>query len=91
MDAPLCRTCGKRHWERLCVTPTVTEPVTKPVTVTAPVTPLADQVEIEALRAEVKMLRQRLTELTKPPMTALERQRRHRAKGKVDVKSRGSI
>jgi hypothetical protein len=36
MDAPKCRTCGERHWSRLCVTPTVTSPVTQPVTKPCP-------------------------------------------------------
>ena len=30
MEAPRCRSCGEKHWSRLCVTPAVT--VTKPVT-----------------------------------------------------------
>jgi hypothetical protein len=50
MDAPVCRTCGQKHWSRLCegfgadkpVTKAVTEPVTKPVTVTNPVTEVID-------------------------------------------------
>lgn len=40
MEAPKCRTCGERHWSRICddVTIPVTRPVTKPVTSSPPVT-----------------------------------------------------
>lgn len=76
MKPPICRTCGKSHWSRLCngdVTDDVTEPVTKPpVTppVTRPVTPklvapsqlLVLEVENEALRSEVARLKQALSE-----------------------------
>lgn len=47
MDPPVCRTCGNKHWSRLCdgVTKRVTSgpAVTKPVTPVPPLTP--DQVE----------------------------------------------
>jgi hypothetical protein len=54
MDAPVCRTCGKKHWSRVC--DDVTKPVTKNVTPrdTVSVTP---QKEIEALRAELDYVR----------------------------------
>jgi len=67
MDAPTCRTCGKKHWSRVCdgdddVTKRVT-PVTKNVTprdiVTATVTPIkqADlEIENRTLRIEVERL-----------------------------------
>jgi regulator of replication initiation timing len=86
MDAPVCRTCGQKHWTRLCpgddVTPDVTKPVTKLVTVTKHVTQtIVDLVaENEALRAEVAMLKRKLAEANKVPMTSAERVRKHRAK-----------
>jgi hypothetical protein len=76
MEPPLCRTCGKNHWSRLCeaVTPAVTSPVTPRVTQT-----IADLVaENGALRAEVKMLKAELAKAHKPPMTGAERVRKHR-------------
>lgn len=38
MEAPKCRTCGERHWSRICDEPR-NAPVTKGVTVTPNVTP----------------------------------------------------
>lgn len=99
MEPPLCRTCGKKHWSRVCEeTSTVT--VTKPVsaTVTPNVTPKLSAIETprmvapsklaaletenEALRAEVAMLKGRLADVNKLPMTGAERVRRHREKQK---------
>jgi hypothetical protein len=98
MDAPLCRTCGQRHWSRLCA-------VTKPVTGAVPVTPAVTEAkptwtsvraavdEIETLRArvracdtEVVMLKRELAEARggkSKPLTSRERVARHRAKAKA--------
>jgi hypothetical protein len=98
MHAPKCRTCGQRHWSRLCqdvtedvtsVTETVTS-VAKPVTVTPAVTPrlvapsklAALQTENDALRAEVAMLKRKLAEVNRLPTTSAERMRRMREKHK---------
>jgi hypothetical protein len=83
MDAPVCRTCGQKHWSRVCdVTPAVTKPVTPPVTVTKPVTQTINDLIIEnaALSAEVAMLKRKLA--SRVAMTSAERVRKHRAKGK---------
>src|SRR5882672_3430250 len=61
MDAPKCRTCGERHWSRLCE-PVVTQPVTKPVTpsvtVTKPVTAVAVPCpQCAQYEAEIKRLK----------------------------------
>jgi hypothetical protein len=100
MDAPVCRTCGKKHWSRLCagevtdpVTQTVTGQVTKPVTVTPPVTRdvprsvapsklAALEVENEALRAEVVMLKRKLADVNKVPTTSTERMKKLRERRK---------
>ena len=97
MDPPVCRTCGKKHWNRLCsdvtepvtVTKPVTEPVTKPVTpkLIAPSELRAAHAQIAALRAEIAMLEQKLASQTKLPMSAAERQRRRRAGGQELKKS----
>ena len=66
MDAPVCRTCGKKHWSRLCagsVTDPVTQAVTpEPVTSQGPGNATPRIMEIEALRAEVVMLKRQLAD-----------------------------
>jgi hypothetical protein len=83
MDAPLCRTCGTKHWDRICpgtgntfAPPEPRALVTKPVTVTPVVTCAC----CERLRVEIAMLKRELALKTKPPMTTAERVRKHRAK-----------
>lgn len=90
MEPPLCRTCNKRHWSRLCyeprndVTKIATPPVAKPVTSGSHVAPSVTrdyEAEIEALQAEVAMLKRALAEASggKPkPMTAAERMKKSR-------------
>lgn len=67
MEAPVCRTCGKRHWIRVCdgdVTPVTkprNAPITNPVTVTQNVTPPVTQIvtrclECERLEQEIERL-----------------------------------
>ncbi len=57
MEAPKCRSCGERHWERLC--PKVfPRPETK--TVTKRVTPFTSCPECAKLRAEVDRLKRAL-------------------------------
>jgi hypothetical protein len=93
MDAPVCRTCGKKHWSRICqgddvtspVTPPSPKPVTKPVTSDVPrsVAPsklAALEVENEALRAEVAMLKAELAKARPVTTTSAERMRKLRAK-----------
>jgi hypothetical protein len=98
MDAPVCRTCGKKHWSRVCsggddVTPPSPKPVTPRVTVTETVTPrlvapsrlAALEVENEALRAEIVMLKRKLAEAHgggKAAMTGAERVRKLRERRK---------
>ena len=91
MEAPKCRTCGERHWSRLCF------PVTKSVTVTPSVTPpvttivtprQADlETENKRLRAEVERLLEEVRRLKQEIaqgrlLTAAERQRNSRARRK---------
>ena len=59
MEAPVCRTCGHRHWSRVCQGKPVALPVAlqKPRNVTAPrdeVTALT--VDLAAMKAEVARL-----------------------------------
>ena len=61
MEAPRCRTCGQKHWQRICpvtpdvtrVTPPVTEPVTPSVTVTKPVTPVTKTIAVVCAQCQV--------------------------------------
>ena len=82
MDAPKCRTCGERHWSRVCAEPmgginrepSPLWPVTKPVTsVTKSVTkppevtkPVTRCSNCEALETEVAHLKRQLAE--RPPL-----------------------
>jgi hypothetical protein len=83
MEAPICRTCGQRHWSRLCYEPR-NEPVTPRVTVTADVTLVRDlEREIVALHKEVAMLKRQLASANAEPkvvMSAAERMKKMRAK-----------
>jgi hypothetical protein len=92
MDAPVCRTCGTRHWSRLC-----NDVATKPVARNEDVAlqsvnekPVSNflmsdlERENELLRLEVARLRAELSatpQTVKPvPMTATERSRKLRAR-----------
>lgn len=90
MDAPLCKICGNRHWERMCpVTKAVTAPVTKAVTKAVDVTPAVTCPECAKLRREVVRLTALLVEAAdlkprKPlAMTGAERVKKLRAKRKA--------
>lgn len=79
MEAPKCRTCGERHWSRVCsVTKNVTL-VTKNVTKTDPEDVGALHAEIARLRAELASLRRVLEiQKVKTAMTGAERMRKLR-------------
>lgn len=95
MDAPTCRICGEKHWSRVCdgddaVTKRVTpsRPVTVPVTPDDPAWKPSAQAQIDALVAEVAMLKRELAEARggKPrPLTAAERMKKMR-----EAKRRGA-
>jgi hypothetical protein len=103
MDPPVCRTCGKKHWSRVCTeTLPVTRqedealPVAQPVTLPGPrnATPKlvapsqlnAALAEVEALRAEVVVLKKGLAtsgfcpECERRRQQTAERVRRSRTK-----------
>ena len=98
MDAPKCRTCGERHWDRVCPTPPA---VAKSRNVTAPVRSVVRNVTanprsdlIGDLEAEIKMLKRKLAEshaeleemrasMAKLKDANAERVRQHRAKQKA--------
>jgi hypothetical protein len=93
MEAPICKICGERHWSRLCYAPR-NAPVTKAVTAPERATPklvapsqlAAALTENEALRAEVVMLKQKLSEANggaRAAASASERMKKMRAKKKA--------
>jgi hypothetical protein len=97
MDAPICRSCGKKHWSRLCddvtshVTPNVTKGVTGYVTsvmpVTRPVTPDDPWIECERLQQQVVLLTTEIAMLKqrlaeKVPTTSAQRMRAMRERRK---------
>ena len=76
MEPPVCKLCGQRHWSRLCVTRTVTEPVTRNVTACP---------NCKLLEAEITWLKRQLSEAhgAKPlAMTGAQRVAKLRAKRK---------
>jgi hypothetical protein len=60
MEAPKCRTCGERHWARVCPK---FQKAAKPVTPAV----IEMQATIESLRAEVKQLKRELARRGRRP------------------------
>jgi hypothetical protein len=92
MDAPICRSCGKKHWSRLCnadvakpatvdvaATPVVAMKVYEGLTVT-PEDVAAIVREVALLSAEVATLKRELA--GKVAMTSTERSRKLRERRK---------
>ena len=81
MEPPLCRTCERRHWSRLCYEPR-NEPVTPRVTpVTKTLAVACSQCQL--YEAEIKRLKRALASAHAEPkvvMSAAERMKKMRAK-----------
>jgi hypothetical protein len=77
MDPPKCRTCGERHWGRVCEVGGVmrADPVTKPVT---PVTKAVTCAQCERYKLEIAALKAQL----RPAVPAKERMRQMRERKK---------
>jgi hypothetical protein len=97
MDAPVCRTCGKKHWSRLCdgEGAVTKRPVALPEPRSVTVKPersvtgsTAFALEIDALRAEVAMLKRKLAEAGTVQTACPECERRRAATAERVRKSR---
>jgi hypothetical protein len=98
MDAPVCRTCGKKHWSRLCQGDDVTLPEPRSVTpkpVSSVTMPTAVAVTLKAecarLTAEVIILKRKLAEAGVKQTACPECERRRAATAERVRKSRAKL